>query len=339
MRQAIGVALLSLVSWIPGEAVRAGVPITFRFVDSVGLIFEPSGDWDRARLAVGGPGGYRFERRYAAPEAIVFDGADPSGYTLPDGFYRWELSLSSGTRIPRVSHSGFSVAGGRIERAAEGLGFETQDGPRVTGGPIEPVLTELGDIRASGGLVSGSISEAGTSGQLSLVGGGNVATVLRALFGGLALQSLVSGAGGATLWLDDDSSVGVNTILPEAMLHVAGSGIVEGDFRAGSSRDIKKNLEAAKAAELLARLTELEIFTWSYKDDPSESLHVGPLAEDFYRRFGFGHDDKHISPSDTAGLALAAIQGLQKVVQEQQAEIAELRELVLAQQAGAGGVK
>ncbi|MCP4201280.1 MAG: hypothetical protein GY769_05025, partial [bacterium] len=88
---------------------------------------------------------------------------------------------------------------------------------------------------------------------------------------------------------------------------------------------------------LLARLTELEIFTWSYRDDPDDARHVGPVAEDFYQRFGFGHDDKHISPSDTGGLALAAIQGLHKMVQEQrsvieklQAEIAELQELLTA---------
>ncbi|MCP4204594.1 MAG: tail fiber domain-containing protein, partial [bacterium] len=47
---------------------------------------------------------------------------------------------------------------------------------------------------------------------------------------------------------------------------------------------------------MLARLTELEIFTWSYRDDPDDARHVGPVAEDFYQRFGFGHDDKHISP-------------------------------------------
>jgi hypothetical protein len=148
----------------------------------------------------------------------------------------------------------------------------------------------------------------------------------------------------------EDTGVGIGTLTPEAQLHVNGSGIIEGDFRASSSRDTKKNLETAAAAELLAQLAELEIFTWSYKDDPADARHVGPVAEDFYERFGLGHDNKHISPSDTAGLALAAIQRLHKMVQEQewrdekqqqliaeqQAQIVELRELVLAQQALAG---
>ena len=38
-----------------------------------------------------------------------------------------------------------------------------------------------------------------------------------------------------------------------------------------------------------------------------------------------GRDDRHVSPVDLSGVAFAAIQGLHDVVQQRDAEIAELR--------------
>jgi hypothetical protein len=45
------------------------------------------------------------------------------------------------------------------------------------------------------------------------------------------------------------------------------------------------------------------------------------MAQDFAAAFGVGEDDKHISTVDADGVALAAIQGLYKVVQEKDAKI------------------
>ena len=42
------------------------------------------------------------------------------------------------------------------------------------------------------------------------------------------------------------------------------------------------------------------------------------MAQDFRRAFGMGQDDKHISTVDADGVALAAIQGLYKVVKEKE---------------------
>ena len=38
--------------------------------------------------------------------------------------------------------------------------------------------------------------------------------------------------------------------------------------------------------------------------------HLGPVAQDFYRAFRLGGDDRHISTIDAEGVALAAIQAL-----------------------------
>ena len=45
----------------------------------------------------------------------------------------------------------------------------------------------------------------------------------------------------------------------------------------------------------LAKVAELPISRWTYKDDPSATPHIGPMAEDFHAAFGLGRDDKSIS--------------------------------------------
>ena len=55
-------------------------------------------------------------------------------------------------------------------------------------------------------------------------------------------------------------------------------------------------------------------------------MHLGPMAQDFHAAFGLGHTPKGISSIDTGGVALAAIKGLNQIVQEKDAEISELKQ-------------
>jgi hypothetical protein len=48
------------------------------------------------------------------------------------------------------------------------------------------------------------------------------------------------------------------------------------------------------------------------------------MAQDFYAAFGLGEDERHISTIDADGVALAAVQGLYALSQEQAARIDEL---------------
>ena len=48
------------------------------------------------------------------------------------------------------------------------------------------------------------------------------------------------------------------------------------------------------------------------------------MAEDFFSTFAVGADAKGISVTDSAGVALAAIQGLSQEIQAKDKEIAEL---------------
>lgn len=65
--------------------------------------------------------------------------------------------------------------------------------------------------------------------------------------------------------------------------------------------------------------------TWNYKTEGEAVRHIGPTAQDFYASFGLGSTDKAISTVDAEGIALAAIQGLYEITQEQAITIEELQ--------------
>jgi hypothetical protein len=81
-------------------------------------------------------------------------------------------------------------------------------------------------------------------------------------------------------------------------------------FSAVSDVNKKTRLTPVDPAGVLAKVAELPVTTWSFKADPAIATHLGPTAQDFYRIFDLGSDDRHIAPLDVAGVALAAIQGL-----------------------------
>jgi len=101
---------------------------------------------------------------------------------------------------------------------------------------------------------------------------------------------------------------------------------IRGTLNQGSSRTFKENFMEVDPKTVLARVATLPITSWSYIADSDGARHLGPVAEDFRATFQLGTDDKHLAPADTAGVALAAIKGLNQVVQEGQAESARLRE-------------
>ena len=100
---------------------------------------------------------------------------------------------------------------------------------------------------------------------------------------------------------------------------------IRGTLTQGSSREIKEDLSALDTESVLDRVAALPLVEWSYVND-SGVRHIGPVAEDFHAAFGLGADDKHLAPGDTAGVALAAIQALNRSVQEKDQRIARLEE-------------
>jgi hypothetical protein len=104
-----------------------------------------------------------------------------------------------------------------------------------------------------------------------------------------------------------------------------GNGSVQtrGSIGQGSDRNIKENFRSVDPDEVLSKVAALPITRWNYKDDPSAE-HIGPVAQDFRASFGLGSDDKTIYVVDSDGVALSAIQGLNKKVEQKSNEFLEL---------------
>ncbi len=84
-----------------------------------------------------------------------------------------------------------------------------------------------------------------------------------------------------------------------------------------SDRNLKEAIVPVDPADVLDRVAKLPVSTWSYIKDEDGTRHMGPMAQDFHAAFGLGTDDKTIAEMDRSGVALAAIQGLNGLVQRQ----------------------
>ncbi len=89
-----------------------------------------------------------------------------------------------------------------------------------------------------------------------------------------------------------------------------------------SDRAAKRDLDPVDAQKVLTQLAALPLYTWRYRSETSQALHIGPTAQDFRATFGLGDSDKSITTVDADGVALAAIQGLVRLMHEQDATLA-----------------
>ncbi|HXI53586.1 MAG TPA: tail fiber domain-containing protein [Candidatus Saccharimonadales bacterium] len=115
---------------------------------------------------------------------------------------------------------------------------------------------------------------------------------------------------------------------------------IRGTIFSGSDRNLKENFKSVDIDAVLDKVVSMPITRWNYKSEP-EADHIGPVAQDFHAAFGLGLDDKSIAMVDGDGVALAAIQGLNKkfersseeimsVVKQQQEQIEALKAEIAA---------
>jgi len=126
-------------------------------------------------------------------------------------------------------------------------------------------------------------------------------------------QFSVRASGGTVIYSNSNLSSGVR--LP------AGTS----QWQIVSDRNAKRDIRPVEGAEIIGKIAQLPISRWSYKTEAPGIEHIGPMAQDFYRLFGLGGDDKHISELDPAGVALAGVQELIKQVEELKKENAEIK--------------
>jgi hypothetical protein len=109
------------------------------------------------------------------------------------------------------------------------------------------------------------------------------------------------------------------------LLEPDGNLIVAGTLTQSSDVNMKENIKAVAARDVLERVAAVPVATWNFKSSPSGERHMGPMAQDFRAAFGLGPDERHISPLDVGGVALGAIQGLDQIYKEQAAQIETLK--------------
>ena len=109
----------------------------------------------------------------------------------------------------------------------------------------------------------------------------------------------------------ENGAIRIGTPGIQTATYLAGTVYAEG-VALSSDRNAKENVAAVDAQAVLDKVVALPVSEWNYKSDKNAE-HIGPMAQDFHAAFGLdGMDDKHISVVDENGVALAAIQGLNK---------------------------
>lgn len=145
-----------------------------------------------------------------------------------------------------------------------------------------------------------------------------------------ANQFRVRATGGVQFVTAINGTTGADT----AGVQVAAGG---GSWSALSDRSLKANLASVDSQAVLQAVAGMPISTWNYTAQDTSIRHIGPMAQDFYAAFNVGEDERHITTIDADGVALAAIQGLNEVVEEKEARISALEAQVARLQNRAAG--
>lgn len=95
-----------------------------------------------------------------------------------------------------------------------------------------------------------------------------------------------------------------------------------------SDRSKKENFKSLDAEDVLQQICSLPVTRWNYKTQSKDVLHIGPMAQDFYKAFRLGGigNDTTITTSDMDGITLLGIQALEKRSQAQTLVLKALKE-------------
>ncbi len=142
----------------------------------------------------------------------------------------------------------------------------------------------------------------------------NIGTSLTVGVGGILSQGSLAVSGTSSSFIAGDLFIGTttasSTVSTVSNLYVNGTGMSSGGWTNGSSRSIKENFTELDKADVLSKISQLEMTQWNYIGQSASTTHIGPIAEDFYSKFGLGGSDKSVSTIDPAGVALVGIQAL-----------------------------
>jgi hypothetical protein len=247
-----------------------------------------------------------------AREAVVAGGAGNAA--------EGDDSTIAGGLNNRVSDNYGTIAGGRANRAGN-TGPDASDAAYASVGG--------GDSNQASGAYSvvpgGAFNSAGgafslAAGRRAKVRDAHAGAVVFADatdhdFHSAARNEFAVRATGGARWV---TAVGVHGD-PVAGVRLAGG---SGAWESLSDHRVKDNFAPVDPQDVLSKVADLPLMSWSYATQPSFIRHMGPTAQDFKTAFGLGEDERYISTADADGVALAAIQGLYRQVCQMERKLA-----------------
>ncbi|MCH7643124.1 MAG: tail fiber domain-containing protein [Chloroflexi bacterium] len=243
-----------------------------------------------------------------------------------------------------TAFSDYSTIGGGEFNSAIGFDSTVGGGDSNTAGGTRSTVAGGGFNNAGGvnSAIGGGRSNSAAGFSATVPGGeSNVATGNHSIAAGFNAQALHSGA---NVWADSTGAVLASAGVDEYLVRASGGVMFWSDAAAStgvqlapgsgswsslSDRNAKMALGAVDPREILERLAQVEISTYSYKTQDGVR-HIGPMAQDFAAAFNVGENNTTISVVDADGVALAAIQGLFEIVLEKEAQIAAMQDRLAA---------
>lgn len=86
-----------------------------------------------------------------------------------------------------------------------------------------------------------------------------------------------------------------------------------------------RGIDPVNGYHVLEQVVQLPVSTWRYHWDPPHVRHLGPMAQDWWKAFRVGENDRTICCTDANGVAIVAIQALHRELTELRGEVAALR--------------
>ncbi|MGA2177030.1 MAG: tail fiber domain-containing protein [Verrucomicrobiota bacterium] len=288
--------------------------------------------------AIGGGSGHRID-------------TNSQNCTIAGGSFN---TIRSNTYAATIAGGYMNTVGSNAPYAVIGGGSHNADGAEgstIAGGEMNSTANQYSTV--SGGVNDAATNYAATvaggyvntaGGQYSAVGGGqqNIASGDNSVIPGGSLN-LAAGAGsfaagsqaqavnnGAFVWADSQAGAFASTANNQVSFRcVGGVRFTSGALTANqtvswapgnsswsftSDRNTKENFTPVDGEEILEKLSSLALSEWSYQGYPQR--HIGPMAQDFHALFPLNDTETMLNDTDLHGVALAAIQGLNKKLEE-----------------------
>jgi hypothetical protein len=207
----------------------------------------------------------------------------------------------------------FSWGGGQQFRASGASSFAFGNGAIASG----LSSTALGiNVTASGNYAWALGRSANTNGKAGAFVWSDGSSATTQLMAEAANSFSIRASGGVRLFTNTGMTSGV-------ALAAGGS-----SWDVVSDRNRKESFLAVDGEDVLARIRSIPVTTWRYRAEEDRTVrHIGPMAQDWHRAFGFSGDPLTINMSDFDGVNFAAVQALEQRTAELAARVAEVERL------------